>query len=124
MIKDIQDPSALHRAIQQAAADSDAGLLQLESDMCAHRNPTPMASIRQLAFRLVRRIATPCPRCGSPGWGRVGSEPGLPCGWCGLPTALTPVERLGCPGCGHQAPQPRRDGLLHADSQHCQHCNP
>ncbi len=124
VIKDIQDPAALRRALARAADLSDLGLLQLETDMRAHRNPTRMASIRQLAFRLVRRIATPCPSCGSPGWGRVGREAGLPCGWCGLPTALTRVELLACPGCGVQQRQPRADGLLQADPQHCQHCNP
>lgn len=124
LIKDIQDPAALQAAIAWAAALSPQGGVQLETDMRAHRNPTRMASIRQLAFRLVRRIATPCPGCGSPGWGSVGSEEGLPCGWCGSPTALVRLEVLGCPACGLRRGRPRADGLLRADPQHCQHCNP
>ena len=124
IVRGLQCPQALEQAIRGAAALSADGLALLETDMRAHRNPTRMASIRRLAFRLVRRIRTPCPSCGSPGWGLVGREPGLPCGWCGHPTALLRAEIHGCPHCDHRAEVRRRDGLFRADPQHCAHCNP
>ena len=124
IVRGLQCPQALEQAIRGAATHSADGLALLETDMRAHRNPTRMASIRRLAFRLVRRIRTPCPSCGSPGWGLVGREPGLPCGGCGLPTALLRAEIHGCAHCDHRAEVPRRDGLLRADSQHCAPCNP
>jgi hypothetical protein len=124
IVRGLHSPEALAKAIRGAAAHSADGLALLQSDMRAHCNPTRMASIRRLAFRLVRRIRTACPSCGSPGWGLVEREPGLPCSWCGLPTALLRAEIHGCAHCDQRAEVPRRDGLLRADPQHCGHCNP
>ncbi len=122
--KGIRRPQELLDAIAEAGACSPQGVVQLETDMRAHCNPTRMASIRQLSFRLMRRIAAACPRCQSPGWGLVETVPGLPCGWCGQPTALVREELHGCPRCDHRASQPRRDGLRQADPGQCLHCNP
>jgi len=124
IVRGLHCPQALEQAIRGAAALSADGLALVETDMRAHRNPTRMASIRRLAFALVRRIRTPCPCGGSPGWGLLSREPGLPCGWCGLPTALQRAETHGCAHCDHRAEVPRRDGLLRADHQHCVHLNP
>ena len=96
IVRGLQCPQALEQAIRGAAAHSADGLALLETDMRAHRNPTRMASIRRLAFRLVRRIRTPCPSCGSPGWGLVGREPGLP---TAAPTAITAPKCLAATGC-------------------------
>jgi len=111
-------------AMARAAAASSDGLALLETDMRAHCNPTRMAAIRRLAFRLARRIATPCPSCQAPGWGRIDSLPGLPCGWCGQPTGLMRAEIHGCVRCDHRQEQPRRDGLREADPGQCPFCNP
>ncbi len=122
--KGIRTHGQLRQAIRLAAAQSPSAQVQLETDMRAHCNPTRMASIRQLSFRLVRRIASPCPGCQAPGWGLIASEPGLPCAWCGLPTALTRAEIHGCVRCDERRELPRRDGLRQADPGHCPHCNP
>jgi hypothetical protein len=104
IVRGLHCPQALEQAIRGAALCSADGRALLETDMRAHR--------------------TPCPSCGSPGWGLVGREPGLPCDWCGLPTALLRAEVHGCAHCDHRAEVPRRDGLLRADPQHCAQCNP
>lgn len=124
LFKDLPDQQQLAEAIGAAAAASSNGRAQVETDMRAHRNPTRMASLRVLATKLARRIATACPSCSAPGWGWTQSLPGLPCAWCGLPTALALHELEGCSSCGHQQEHPRPDGLLRADPQHCPHCNP
>jgi hypothetical protein len=111
-------------AIARAAAASSDGLALVETDMRAHCNPTRMAAIRRLAFRLVRRLASLCPACQSPGWGVVGQRSGLPCADCGLPTAVTRALVWGCAGCDHQEERPRPDGLQRADPGHCDWCNP
>jgi len=109
----------------QACRDADPhGQVWLETDMRAHHNPTRMASIRRLGFALLRRLRTPCPACGSPGWGLVETEPGLPCSWCGEATPLAASEIWGCPSCGERQHRPRRDGLTAADPGHCSWCNP
>ncbi|MCP9850350.1 hypothetical protein KBY88_11100 [Cyanobium sp. Morenito 9A2] len=122
--KGLQGRAELREAIALASHASTDGLALVETDMRAHRNPTRMASIRRLAFRLVRRIATPCPACGAPGWGKVDVVAGLPCGWCGSPTEWIQHELFGCPSCPHTEPRPRSDGLTQADPQHCPFCNP
>jgi hypothetical protein len=115
---------ALAPAITTAAAASSDGLALVETDMRAHLNPTRMAAIRRLAFRLVRRLAQVCPACQTPGWGVVDQRQGLRCGDCGLPTALVCTVVWGCQRCDHQEEHPRPDGLLRADPGHCQWCNP
>jgi hypothetical protein len=122
--KGIQSPEQLTAALQWAAAHSNDGRVLLETDMRAHLNPTRMASIRRLAFRLVRRIRSRCPECSAPGWGWVEGITGLPCGWCGEPTPLIRLELHGCGACGHRRCTPRRDGKVTADPGQCPHCNP
>lgn len=122
--KGLRDMASLLAAIEAARAELPQGELQLETDMRAHCNPTRMGSIRQLSFRLVRRIATPCPRCQSPGWGSIESVAGLPCGWCGQPTELIRAVIHGCVQCEHRQELPRRDGLRQADPGNCPFCNP
>jgi hypothetical protein len=122
--RDLNDPRQIGRALLQAAAVSADGLALLETDMRAHRNPTRMASIRRLAFRLVRRLAQRCPDCGRPGFGPVDVLAGLPCACCGTPTDLVLWEVLGCSSCAYRQRLPRPDGLKQADPGHCPLCNP
>ncbi|MFM7674917.1 MAG: DUF6671 family protein [Synechococcus sp.] len=122
--KGLRDFAAVREAIRHAGRASADGQAQLETDMRADRNPTRMASIRRLGVRLARRLATPCPRCGSPGWGVLDRPRGLPCGWCRTPTDLVRSEIHGCLACGHQEERPRPDGLETADPGRCGFCNP
>jgi hypothetical protein len=124
LFKDLPDHPRLAGAIAAATAASSNGRAQVETDMRAHRNPTRMASLRALATKLARRIATACPACAAPGWGRLDVLPGLPCSWCGMPTPLMHRERFGCVSCSHTEEHPRPDGLAEADPQHCPLCNP
>ena len=124
LFKGLHTRAALEDAVTACRAADPGGRIQLETDMRAHHNPTRMASIARLGVALVRRLRTPCPRCGLPGWGLQDTRAGLPCGWCGEPTALIVEELWGCPHCGETRPQPRRDGLLSADPGQCDWCNP
>mgnify|MGYP003335375245 CR=1 FL=1 len=122
--KGVSSQPALLSALPMAMHHSSDGCAQVETDMRAHCNPTRMAAIRRLSFKLIRRIRSLCPACGSPGWGLLRSEPGLPCSWCQQPTELVLAEWHGCGVCHHQVRQPRRDGLQAADPGHCLACNP
>jgi hypothetical protein len=122
--KGLRDPARVRQALAAAAAASADGQALLETDMRAHMNPTRMAEIRRLAFRLARRIATACPACSSPGWGRVDTIAGLPCAWCGTATQRTLLEVFGCPACSHRQERPRADGLREANPGQCPFCNP
>lgn len=124
LFKGLITTPALQKALDHCRTADPNGQVVLETDMRAHLNPTRMASLRRLGLALVRRLRCPCPDCGTPGWGLMDSIAGLPCRWCGEPTALTHREIWGCPHCGARRSQQRADGLLHADPGHCQHCNP
>ncbi len=122
--KGIREPASLTAAISCCCRGSADGLALVETDMRAHMNPTRMASIRALAFRLVRRIGTFCPLCDAPGWGVMGTRTGLPCSSCGCATELILAELHGCVACSHREERPRPDGLQQADPGQCPFCNP
>jgi hypothetical protein len=124
MAKGLTDAREVERAIRAAARESLDGRARLETDMRAHLNPTRMRSIASLARALGVRLATPCPACRAPGFGRAGVVTGLPCRWCGLPTDLVLRERWSCEQCRHAEERPRPDGIDGADPAHCGACNP
>lgn len=101
-----------------------AAVITLQTDMRAHLNPRRMAMIGLLAEKFAARLATRCPDCAAPGWGRLRPAPGLPCAWCDGPTLLPAGEVHGCTACGAEAVVPRPDGLTEADPGHCPVCNP
>lgn len=124
IVKGLSEPAALARALDRAAAASVDGLARIETDMRAHLNPVRMGEIRKVAARLARRLATPCPSCGSPGFGAEGPVPGLPCGWCGGPTGAALGERWHCQSCGHGEVRPHPHRPTVADPGQCPDCNP
>ncbi len=124
VFKGITTVDALREAFDRSVAVSADGLAHIETDMRAHMNPTRRKVLREAAVKLGRRLATLCPQCRSPGWGRVDVVRGLPCEWCGRETELVRLEVQGCPRCEHRIAAPRRDGLLKAPADNCAWCNP
>jgi hypothetical protein len=122
--KGIEDHAVLFTAIAAAAAASRDGLALVQSDMRANRNPTRMTTLGRLAEKLADRLNCACPVCAAPGFGVVGTEPGLPCAWCGSPTHMQRSQILGCAGCEFREQRSRPDGLAEADPGHCANCNP
>ena len=122
--KGVASIDRLTAAIGLAVAASEDGIASVETDMRAHVNPTRMAVIRRLAFRLARRLATPCPGCAAPGFGRTGEVTGLPCEWCESATEMIRLESWTCAACPYLEERPRGDGLRRAPAQHCPVCNP
>lgn len=123
-IKGLRAAAAVAEAVTQMAACSADGCARVEADLRAHMNPTRMRAIASLGEALARRLATPCPACGVPGFGRIDAEPGLPCADCGTPTSLLRAEIHGCGACAFRVERPRIDGLTTADAGHCPQCNP
>lgn len=122
--KGLNERSELAEAIGAAARQSSTGRALVQTDMRAHLNPRRMQTIARLADALALRLATPCPACDAPGFGRTRVEAGLPCGDCGLPTGMIARDIFGCAACGHEQPRPRADGLTAADPRYCAFCNP
>lgn len=124
IFKGITSLAELEQSFARSREHSQDTLVWAETDMRAHLNPTRMAEIEVLATELAQRLATPCPRCEAPGWGIVGGERGLPCEFCGAPTAMIVQEIFGCACCAHRASEPRSDGLCRAQQLYCSWCNP
>lgn len=112
------------QAFASSRASSPLGRAVVMSDMRAHMNPTRMRAIGACCELLVHRLATPCPQCGSGGFGLVESIPGLPCEWCGSPTLRARAERHSCVVCHNTLERPRSDGKAHANPSECPECNP
>ncbi len=124
VVKSLRDRSALDAAIAACIESSPTGQARVETDMRAHLNPTRMSQIAVLGERLVERLRCRCPRCLAPGFGRIDVVTGLPCGWCGRPTAAVLAEIHGCAACRERLRLPRSDGLRECDPAHCDTCNP
>ncbi|WP_407529351.1 DUF6671 family protein [Methylobacterium oryzisoli] len=124
LTKGITDQAALEQAVREAGAISPDGAARLETDMRAHLNPTRMRSLGVLAERLARRVATLCPTCSAPGFGRTGTLSGLICEECDEPTEMVASEVFGCAACDHREVRVRSDGLSRAPARSCPLCNP
>lgn len=120
--KGIVDARILTAAIVDACAHSADGRAQITTDMRAQVNPTRMASIRTLTRRLAERLATPCPACRAPGFGKREIERGLPCSDCGEPTELAMSHLERCVRCTFVRRMSVADDF--ADPGSCLHCNP
>ena len=110
-------------AATAAARDrSDDGHALLEPDLRAHHNPTRRVVLTRLGQRLAQRLATPCPACACPGYGRTDTERGLPCTACAAPTDLITADVHTCGQCAHQ--HRVRRAAITADPRWCPLCNP
>lgn len=120
--KGIADADTLRRAIHIAIGASDGGFATVQPDLRAHHNPSRRVVLMDLARRLAARLATPCPACGCPGYGRTSSQPGTPCRDCGRATQITAADIHSCPACPHNHAVARPPSQ--ADPRWCERCNP
>jgi len=121
--KGIADWPELQAAFAQALRQSESLRVFIETDMRAHANPTRMENIRLAAEDLGRKLCSPCPVCGAPGFWIVERIAGLPCEDCGAPTRATRAEVYGCLKCAHRVPRSRTD-VTAAPTGRCDYCNP
>jgi len=121
IVKGITDLTLLNTAIMAAAKHSADGLALVEPDLRAHHNPSRRLVLCRLADVLARRLATRCPLCGTPGFGRVDSERGLPCRICETPTDAIHNEIHACARCSHGVAVAV---ATTADPDWCPQCNP
>ncbi|MCD9186321.1 MAG: hypothetical protein LUM44_07795 [Pyrinomonadaceae bacterium] len=122
IFKGLNDFEAVKRAVEICLKASNDRTAHIETDMRAHLNPTRMRVIRQLAFKLARRLKCLCPICSAPGFGLIKTESGLPCRSCQTPTELLNFEIHGCQKCSYEMKKMNTD--LKADRAYCSNCNP
>jgi hypothetical protein len=121
IVKGITDAEQLRCTIAAAAQLSADGYAVVEPDLRAHHNPTRQAVLTRLAGTLAYRLATSCPSCGTPGYGRGDTQPGLPCRICRTPTDLVFADLHECQTCTHRSTHPRPEPA--ADPSCCPNCN-
>ena len=124
IFKGINSRTDLKEAFNECIKKSLDGKVWVETDMRAQFNPSRMKVIGELATKLADRLATLCPKCATPGWGKVRVEKGLECSWCGSKTELMKSEIFGCVKCNHETSVKRSDGLTKTDPRNCGYCNP
>ncbi|MFN8277121.1 MAG: DUF6671 family protein [Chitinophagales bacterium] len=98
--------------------------LRVETDMRAMYNPTRMQVIKTTARKLVQQMQSVCKQCGTPGYGVVRSEMGLPCEWCSQPTKAILAWIYQCKKCGIEERQLFPQGKQTENPMYCDSCNP
>lgn len=124
MFKGITSQEALENAFYECLKTTSDGKIWVETDMRAQFNPSRMSVIGELATRFAERLATNCPKCSTPGWGKIREKKGLACEWCDSETDLIKLEFFGCTKCNYEEINERPDHLKKADPSSCQYCNP
>jgi len=118
LVKGIVDPVMLS---ETAAPWLAQGGVWVETDMRAHLNPSRQRVIAAATHDLLSKIASCCPACATPGFGRVRALRGRLCGGCVAPTQLPHGWLSRCQRCGAEDSE-TIDAL--ADPGQCEQCNP
>jgi len=121
--KGLSNFTDLENAYLEALKCSSDGQVLVETDMRANFNPTRMRMIEKLGIQLANRLSKSCPDCRTPGWGKVDSLFGLPCGGCGHPTDELSAVINGCQKCSRKEVLNVEEGKF-ADPLLCMYCNP
>jgi hypothetical protein len=95
-----------------------------ETDMRAHRNPTRMTVIEKATQKLIKKLASLCPNCQTPGFDVNKVVHGLPCKWCKTPTSSTLALRYTCQKCSHTTLENYPNGKHYESPEFCSYCNP
>ena len=111
-------------AVGQASRISEDGRARVTTDLRAHMNPTRMGAIGRLASLLAIRIASECPECHAPGFGRAAPAAGLPCGDCGEESIIPRGDIWRCVACAHEREEMRMPIREFALPGECPRCNP
>jgi hypothetical protein len=115
--------SSLEQAIAKLALEANESKVSLEPDYRAMHCPTRRVNIAYVAKALAFRVASLCPECNAPGWGKKDFVRGLRCSNCGSdhPDAIA-QELKTCVRCDFFQP-----GMVLAESldpSKCFSCNP
>ncbi|CAN2190481.1 hypothetical protein MCEMRE196_00546 [Candidatus Nanopelagicaceae bacterium] len=123
IVKGISDLASLASAVERCSLESKTGLVRIESDFRALHSPSRQSNISQVADRLAKRVASLCPECNVPGWGRVDYIKGVECSECGeISPERIRQEILGCSGCDFKELGEVLKTFI--DAAQCLSCNP
>ncbi len=121
VFKGIDSVDELAIDLGECVTVSADGLGIVETDLRAHMCPSRRSVIAKAAESLAGRLASRCPACGVPGWGRVDVILGLACVSCGTQVDRPRAEIDGCVVCDHRETRIVATGV---DPGECPFCNP
>ena len=122
IFKGLTDKAALLRAFDYLM--EKYGAAYAETDMRASFNPTRMRVIESATQKLVEKIKSTCPRCGTPGFGITDAQRGLPCSLCGTPTRSVLSYVYQCQHCGFRKEDQYPGNKTTEYPMYCDSCNP
>ncbi len=123
IFKGINSRSQLKEAIEISAAASSDNKVQIQSDLRANHSPSRQKNISEAARLLSLKVASLCPSCAMPGWGRTDFLRGLECSACALPISNALHREIwGCVKCPHT--QLGSVIATEVNPANCPQCNP
>lgn len=124
IFKGINEKSALINAFDECQKNSLDKMVQVETDMRAHMNPTRMKVLRKIGIKMAKRLQTKCPNCSCPGFGMTQTGGNLLCEICKYPSDRPSFEIHSCSKCSFNEKVLRKDGIRDLEQKYCQICNP
>lgn len=98
--------------------------LVLETDMRAMMNPTRMGVIKNLAFKLAKKVSSTCDKCSTPGFGDISYAGNLICELCHHTTKIPKFRDTKCLKCDYFLRSEIEAGKIYSDPRYCDYCNP
>lgn len=120
--KAIQDEAVLKATVNKLLAESENGLVKVQTDMRAHLNPSRMNFIKQCAQKFVEELKNTCPQCNYPQFKIRRTERGLPCYICNNPTQSIKNYIYQCINCNYI--ETKNNQKEFEDPMYCEFCNP
>ena len=100
------------------------GQAYIQTDMRAMHNPTRMRVIEAAAKKLIVKMQSYCPECGTCGFDIRQARTGLLCEYCNLPTTSLLSHIYVCQRCAYRREVMYPYQKIHENPMYCDYCNP
>jgi hypothetical protein len=100
------------------------GQAYIETDMRAMYNPTRMKVIEAATKKLIAKMRSYCPECGTCGFDIRETRTGLPCEYCNLPTTSLLSHIYVCQQCSYKREVMYPYQKTYENPMYCDYCNP
>lgn len=121
--KEVDSKESFLKSFKHLKDHSKNGVVKVECDLRAHRNPQRMLNIEKAALNLVANMNSFCPQCNKPGFAIRKRNKGLPCGDCGFPTNEIKENVFICQCCQYENIE-NLSSIKSGNPMYCDRCNP
>ena len=123
MFKEVTTWEVFKQTCKNLLYTTKGGIIFLETDMRAHRNPTRMKNIELALKDLIKNIESTCPECGMIGFVPVKTTGCLHCESCGRETDVPAKSLFECQKCKYEEER-RITEQSFINPGECSYCNP